>query len=106
MKKVELLPKMMSGEALLVVEYRFSQGEVIPWRDKETGRAVNLQLLSHHVEAGYRSIRVSERVPDGTDVTNYESPFKKGQQCALHLDGFSREKGNYSARGRLEALVE
>ena len=106
MKKAEVLPKVLNGEPLMIVEYRSSNAETIPWRDKETGRAINLNLLSHNVEAGTRTIRVSERVPEGTDLTKYEAPFKRGQLCVLHLEEFGREKGSFTARGKMELLFD
>jgi hypothetical protein len=115
MKTSELLAAVQAGKPLLCVEYRSSLVDNIKWRDKESGRAMAGTFLSHQVEFGptslqpagtINSLKVSERVAEGTDLTAYTSPHKKGAKCVLTFEAFKREKGVYTASGTLAALVE
>lgn len=104
MKESAIMPALMAGKPLLVVEYRSSNPEVITYRDKQTGRSANFKALTHTVELGTASVMVRERVGDDFDPATYKAPFKKGTRCILHLEGFGRESGVYKAAGVLEPL--
>lgn len=105
MKQKELLDQVLKGNPVMVVEYRASEPEVVRFRNKETGSQEEIKKLTHTVEAGNTSFKVSERVNGDFHPENYQSPFKKGTICVLHIESYSRDKGfNRVASGRLEAL--
>lgn len=99
----ELAERIRKGECLMLVEYRSSEVERIKFRDKETGKAEEMVKLSHTVEAGTSSFKVSERTNGDFRPDEYRPAFKKGQAVVLVVDSYGRDKSyNRVASGRLE----
>jgi len=106
MTKKQATEMFQAGKLVAVVEYRSSVVEHIAYRDKVTGRALSFDKITHNVELGALSIAVSERAPEGLDITKYVPPVKKGTVCLWHVDSYARQNGAYRGSGVLEALTD
>ena len=106
MKIKDAVAAFLAGDLIMVAEYRNHRAEQLHWRDKESGRQMEGPANNHGVEVGSVQVRVSERLPDGADVTKVVSPFKKGQRVLLRVTDLARVKGNMVAKGTLEPLDE
>jgi len=93
------------GTPLALVEYRSGKAETITYRDKTTGRSATMKLITHNVEAGNNAVQIGERVPDEQNLTDWQPPFKKGSQCVLVIESFTKDKGVYKAGGKLHPLA-
>lgn len=87
-----------------VCEYRSTRAQLINYRDKVSGKALSMPLCEHGIEIGDTQVRVSERLPDGVDVSTIKPPFKKGQKCLLAVESWVTEKGQTRASGKLYAI--
>jgi len=94
------------GELVVLGEYRMSKAELIQWRDKQTGKAMEAPMLRHTVEFGSISVQVAERVPDGTRVEDIHVGFSKGDKVAVYLTELTSTRGAVSAGGRLLKLPQ
>ena len=106
MKKKDAIEKFSEGALMVVAEYRGTVAEVITYRDKLTVKTLTDPICYNAVEGGSHQIKLNERLPDGADVKALKVPFKKGQKVLMYLSGLSRNKGQLSADGTLEALEE
>jgi len=93
-----------SGSPCAIGEYRSTEAETIPYRDKESGRSMSFSQIRHVVEFGPKSVQVQERVPDNFDPTKYRSPFKKGGSVFVHIASLEQSRGVLTIRGSLTAI--
>jgi hypothetical protein len=93
------------GQQVLLVEYRGSVAETIAWRDRDTQKRMEADILRHNVETVAGPIVVNERMGEGFNASTYVSPYKKGQQVLLHFTDMATSKGVTSARGILQPVV-
>lgn len=108
MKKVDAEKLVGAGALAVIAEYRSSKPEHIRWRDKQTGKAMEADMLRHTVEVGDASIAVSDRLEEGETGEGKIAKLgvKKGQKVLLRFSEITTERGLISARGTLEAITE
>lgn len=102
----EVLQRVQNSEPLLIVEYRSASVDVIKWRDKTTGKEMTFTKITHGVELGPKAVTVSERVPEGLDVSKWVQSIPKGAKAVLFLETLTREKGITSASGTLDQIKD
>lgn len=96
----------LRGEQVLCVEYRGSRVEPITYSDKSRGgERVHRNLIKHSIEAGDRSMTVTEWTDDSFKPELFKPPFVKGARCVLTFTGFDIDKGNIDVRGKLVPMV-
>lgn len=100
----QVIEAMMSGSRIFVGEFRATKTDHITWRDKDSGRRLEADLIRHTVECGADTIMVNERLPDGQDITKMSWPFKKGDRVVVHVESMEVNKGFTQVRGRLERI--
>ena len=106
MNKAQMMDRVMGGEIFMVCEYRSSLAEAVTMRAPEAGRPATFWRLTHNVEVGQGAMKVSERVPDGANLENYKSPFKKGTPVVCVVATILRDKAyNRVVNGVLEPLA-
>lgn len=101
MTKKDFITLVLEGKPLIIVEYRGITPDVIKYRDKKTGNAVERTIAKHSVEMGNSQVMVTEWLPDGTKPDSVVQPFKKGAKCVLELEGMEPMQGFYKASGKL-----
>jgi hypothetical protein len=100
----EAVQMFLTGNPVVLVEYRSSIPEVVEYRNKTTGAPEQFKKVTHNVEMGNLSVQVIERVTGELNPANYKPQFVKGQKCLMLIEGFQREKGAYKASGSLQVL--
>jgi len=101
MNKETFIKLALAGKPLVLVEYRSFTEEVIRYRDKKTGSAVEKPIIKHAVEMASSQVQVTEWLPDGYKPGAMVPPFKKGEMVVLEIEGMNEEKGFYRASGAL-----
>jgi len=81
----------MSGERLVVLEYRTGKAEVITWRD-DSGRIMTAPIVKHAMESATDAVSVSERVPENYDIGSFRAR-KKGEKCVVHVQSITVVRG-------------
>lgn len=104
MKQADMIKRILSGEPIVVVEYRAFKPDTIRYRDKKSGAAVERHVIKHSVEMGDMQVQVTEWLPDGVDLGTVKPTFSKGQRLALKLNGMEPNQGFYQATGDLIPL--
>lgn len=107
MKKNEAQAVVESGKPVVMAEYRGGRGEIIRWFDKGNGRQQEARQVVHALEtASGEQFKLSERLPEGADVTKVALPAKRGDRVLVVLRSWSVEKGNILARGDIYPIEE
>jgi len=109
MKESEIAAAVIRGEHLVVGEFRSGKVEVIKYRDKTTRAAMEFSAIRYNVEFAGEAVKVTERVPEGTQVTPeyiaaWKPPFPKGTAVVLRVVTWVTAKGDTSASGKLESI--
>lgn len=102
----QVLRHIEQGHFATIGEYRFSSGEMLNWRDKQTGQARSAPIYRHTVEVGSAAITVSEPLPPSVQKLEDIPPakHKKGDTVILIITELSRDRGLVTCRGNLEGL--
>jgi hypothetical protein len=104
MTQKQLMDKVMTGTPMAVLEYRGTQTEKIAWRDKDSGKSMEMRKATHNCEAGTTALAISEGLADNADLEHYKPPFKKGDMVVWEVQQMARVKGVSRLGGRLELL--
>jgi len=101
MTQQELVSEILKGRPLVLVEYRSFKEDVIRYRDKKTGNAIEQSILKHSVEMGSSQVLVSEWLPQDHKKGTASSPYRKGEIVAFEIEGMESQQGFYKAQGKL-----
>jgi hypothetical protein len=84
------------GGAVMLGEFRGGKAERINYTDKKTGKAAHFNRIANSFEVGpaAEQVRVTERLPDTSDVERHTVLHKKGQHFAIEVDGITIDKGS------------
>lgn len=95
-----------AGEIVFKGTYHAARVETINWRDAKTGQRMTAQVLRHTLLVGPDAVSVGERVPDGADLSGYQSPFKSGQRVLCLVRTVTLQRGVRQVEGTLRSTQE
>jgi hypothetical protein len=100
MQRSEVVRRFLRGDLLLVGEYRGARAESDGYVDRRTGEALVCVRCIYLIECACwgtvdRSI-IYQRRPDITDPELAAFPYEKGKLYVFFLEGFKRERGNFT----------
>lgn len=106
MKNVDVAKHVMAGKLLVIAEYRSFKPDAAKMRDKATGATVMRPKVLHSIEFGDVQATISEWLPDGTDMAQVKSSFKKGDKVVVHLKTLEPVNfgASYTVTGTMEPL--
>lgn len=112
MKQGEVMGLLQRGKPLVMGEFRRRKIEIIRWRDKATGKAMEAPAVRDTVETDDETFEVSPSVfmeiPDGKTVEQHVAdlqaqkvPFSKGAKVLVEISRWEPKGGVVSVRGTL-----
>lgn len=110
MNKSDVMALLEKGKPVVMGEFRRFKGEVIRWRDKTSGKALEAPSMRFTVETDEETFEVSDftDVPEGSTaeavVSAYKCPFKKGARVLVEIKSWIQQKGVVKCRGLLHVL--
>jgi len=100
MQRSEVVRRFLRGELLLVGEYRSARAESDGYVDRRTGEALVCVRCMYLIECACRGTVdrsiIYQRRLDITDPELAAFPYEKGRLYVFFLEGFKRERGNFT----------
>jgi len=100
----ELIAQILQGGIWAIGEYRLGKADVIKWRDKTSGKAMEGVVARHTIECGAEALVFSPRLPEGYAVADFGPLLPKGTKCALQVNRVEVDKGNTTVSGTLHEV--
>jgi len=104
MKEQDVITRVLAGNPTVIAEYRRFREDTLKWRDKQTGRSVERQVVKHSLEVGEMQCVLMEWLPDGAKPGEAKPAHKKGDRVVVSLKGMEREGDFYAITGEITPL--
>ncbi len=87
----------MSGQIVLVGEWRGAKADQVKYIDKKTGAPKSFGKVTHVLEVGenktFESVSVTEMLPDSIDPEKYVLPFRRGERVMVAVKSVENDFG-------------
>jgi len=106
MKQSQLVNAVESGKLLVVGSVVFFKKDVVPYRDKQTGKPATFNKIEYSVVTarGVWFVQPDTRKIKDFDMNTFANPFKNGQRVVVEVESMITEKGQVTVSGNIEPL--
>lgn len=106
MKKEEYTRRSLSGDPLILVEYRSTEIDEIRRKVVKAGESSVMPMIKHKVLVKNDSYEVAEFVNDGVDLKAYKAPFVMRDMVVFEIDGMEATKWGTRLKGSFHGKLE